>query len=108
MNDCIKEVIVIPKGRTYFYDGKLGVQTTNSHTSDDRYVTLRLIEGGGRIFIRYTVPERMDEMEQISLGIGTEFWGEIDRCHIVRKKNVIISYDIFDDKNYELNLSTWE
>ena len=82
------KIIKVHAGQTYFYDGKYLVKTTQPHTSEDRYVTLKAFEQ----FTIITDWEVIDLDDQhIVLGtinLGSEFWGEIDRCHMVRKTPV--------------------
>ena len=88
MSDCSKSLITItiPAGTTYYYDGKFGVITTEPHTNLDRYVTLKLIDGEGGVYMRFDNSHSdLSLWDYHYMGLGSEFWGEIDRCHMVRK-----------------------
>ncbi len=80
-----REIITVPAGRTYYYDGKYKVQTTKAHTSEDRYVTLILLESIPYLFV-YPGPPWL--FEGYTLAAGHLTWGEIDRCHMVRKNPI--------------------
>lgn len=84
------KIIKVHAGQTYFYDGKYLVKTTKPHTSEDRYVTLRVLEPFTVLYRLEYYHNDLLRFECFNTGIGSEIWGEIDRCHMVRKTPVKI------------------